>query len=397
MGFYLRKSFNFGPFRLNLSKSGLGASVGVKGARVNINPKGVVGVHAGRGGLYYRKSLGRLGVGAAASPPALPQHSDPAALAFEARMQLIDRAVDESVARVKSDPNGPADIWSEAVARGRLAYDADPSLETWARNRIANTVGGPREPRELLDRALLVSGPQASTNGIVALRTALTLVLSRGESQPTDRDCFEGVVAAMLAPFGPRRAQVAPQIAAASQVIAPERSVSRANAAIILLALLVLAVVGVGVWLVATRSEQPAPPEQIAAAAPTAPAPSPAEQSHAAASDLASKWGASVQKRKPPSLRIESRVTETSAGTAIWAYSPGFGGPDMQQGRDKAACVEFISANRAALRDAGVVSVGYNGDRNHCWMPVGSTAMIAGAPTDLTAPSGARGRPTTRR
>jgi hypothetical protein len=26
MGFYLRKSFGFGPFRLDLSKSGLGAS-----------------------------------------------------------------------------------------------------------------------------------------------------------------------------------------------------------------------------------------------------------------------------------------------------------------------------------------------------------------------------------
>lgn len=34
MGFRLRKSFNFGPFRLNLSKSGIGYSVGTKGFRV---------------------------------------------------------------------------------------------------------------------------------------------------------------------------------------------------------------------------------------------------------------------------------------------------------------------------------------------------------------------------
>jgi hypothetical protein len=33
MAFYIRKSFTIGPVRLNLSKSGLGGSVGTKGAR----------------------------------------------------------------------------------------------------------------------------------------------------------------------------------------------------------------------------------------------------------------------------------------------------------------------------------------------------------------------------
>lgn len=56
MGFYLRKGFNFGPLRLNLSRSGLGASFGVKGARIGIGPKGSY-IHMGRGGLYYRQSL----------------------------------------------------------------------------------------------------------------------------------------------------------------------------------------------------------------------------------------------------------------------------------------------------------------------------------------------------
>jgi Protein of unknown function (DUF4236) len=56
MGFYIRKGFNFGPLRLNLSRSGLGASVGVKGARVGIGPRGSY-VHLGRGGFYYRQSL----------------------------------------------------------------------------------------------------------------------------------------------------------------------------------------------------------------------------------------------------------------------------------------------------------------------------------------------------
>lgn len=57
MGFYVRKGFNFGPLRLNLSRSGLGASFGVKGARIGIGPRGRY-VHLGRGGLYYRQSLG---------------------------------------------------------------------------------------------------------------------------------------------------------------------------------------------------------------------------------------------------------------------------------------------------------------------------------------------------
>ena len=56
MGFYMRKGFNFGPLRLNLSRSGLGASFGVKGARIGIGPRGSY-IHVGRGGLYYRQSL----------------------------------------------------------------------------------------------------------------------------------------------------------------------------------------------------------------------------------------------------------------------------------------------------------------------------------------------------
>src|ERR1700722_16507315 len=56
MGFYIRKGFNFGPLRLNLSRSGLGASFGVKGARIGIGPRGRY-IHLGRGGLYCRQSL----------------------------------------------------------------------------------------------------------------------------------------------------------------------------------------------------------------------------------------------------------------------------------------------------------------------------------------------------
>ncbi len=57
MPFYIRKSVKAGPFRFNLSKSGVGLSVGVKGLRVGTGPRGHY-IHAGRGGLYYRTSIG---------------------------------------------------------------------------------------------------------------------------------------------------------------------------------------------------------------------------------------------------------------------------------------------------------------------------------------------------
>ena len=58
MGFYLRKSFRAGPIRFNLSKSGIGVSAGVTGARLGVSSTGRAYVHGGRGGLYYRQSLG---------------------------------------------------------------------------------------------------------------------------------------------------------------------------------------------------------------------------------------------------------------------------------------------------------------------------------------------------
>lgn len=58
MGFFLRKSFKAGPVRLNLSKSGIGVSTGVKGARVGINSKGKAYIAGGKGAIRYRKTIG---------------------------------------------------------------------------------------------------------------------------------------------------------------------------------------------------------------------------------------------------------------------------------------------------------------------------------------------------
>lgn len=58
MSWYIRKSVKVGLVRFNLSKSGIGASVGIKGFRIGIKPNGKSYVHAGRGGLYYREEFG---------------------------------------------------------------------------------------------------------------------------------------------------------------------------------------------------------------------------------------------------------------------------------------------------------------------------------------------------
>ncbi len=81
MGFFFRKSFGFGPLRLTLSKSGLGASVGVKGFRYGIRPDGRAYINAGRYGIYYRKELGRLHANPRAQPtgPSQPDAIQPAA------------------------------------------------------------------------------------------------------------------------------------------------------------------------------------------------------------------------------------------------------------------------------------------------------------------------------
>lgn len=60
MPYYIRDSVNLGPFRINLSKSGLGISAGVKGFRVGTGPKGHY-IHVGMNGVYYRKTLAGLG------------------------------------------------------------------------------------------------------------------------------------------------------------------------------------------------------------------------------------------------------------------------------------------------------------------------------------------------
>ena len=56
MGFFMRKSVKVGPFRFNLSGSGMSVSTGIRGLRFGTGPRGNY-VHMGAGGHYYRTSL----------------------------------------------------------------------------------------------------------------------------------------------------------------------------------------------------------------------------------------------------------------------------------------------------------------------------------------------------
>ena len=55
MGFYFRKSFGKGAFRINLSKSGVSYSIGVKGARVRFSNKGTYVSFRSNGISYQQK------------------------------------------------------------------------------------------------------------------------------------------------------------------------------------------------------------------------------------------------------------------------------------------------------------------------------------------------------
>jgi Protein of unknown function (DUF4236) len=58
----MRKSVKAGPFRVNLSKSGIGVSTGVPGLRVGTGPRGTY-VRMGRHGVFYQQTISRTAHG----------------------------------------------------------------------------------------------------------------------------------------------------------------------------------------------------------------------------------------------------------------------------------------------------------------------------------------------
>src|ERR1043166_1466446 len=94
MGFYLHKSIAVGPFRFNLSGSGVGMSVGVRGLRVGSGPRGNY-VRMGRGGVYYQQTFHTPA--APPSQPAIPSgtHAPLQEIASADAAQIVDSSSEQ--------------------------------------------------------------------------------------------------------------------------------------------------------------------------------------------------------------------------------------------------------------------------------------------------------------
>jgi hypothetical protein len=113
MSFYLRKSVKAGPFRFNLSKSGVGVSTGVPGFRVGSGPRGNY-VRIGGAGVYYRATLG--GRQSPAPGPAWRPSPPP---------PVADVLLEDVTGAAAADlhPTGPGDLveqLNQAASRWRL-------------------------------------------------------------------------------------------------------------------------------------------------------------------------------------------------------------------------------------------------------------------------------------
>jgi len=109
MGFYIRKSISVGPFRFNLSKSGVGVSAGLKGLRFGTGPRGNY-VHMGRGGLYYRKTFPSEATNRNPSTPNQPElQQNNTYLEYETLIEIesgdITQMVDSSSADIVTEMN----------------------------------------------------------------------------------------------------------------------------------------------------------------------------------------------------------------------------------------------------------------------------------------------------
>jgi DNA polymerase-3 subunit epsilon len=119
VGVYLRKSIKAGPFRVNLSKSGIGVSSGIPGMRVGKGPRGAY-VRMGKGGVYYRKTLSSSSGGsrtqASRATPAVQNRSVPEAsgdvllqdVTGAAVQELADATPSELLAQINEASSAPS-------------------------------------------------------------------------------------------------------------------------------------------------------------------------------------------------------------------------------------------------------------------------------------------------
>jgi hypothetical protein len=139
MGFFVRKSASFGPFRLNLSKSGVGASVGVKGARLTMTPRGTTYITVGSHGFYYRETISNKQGIHEDRLPSPPQGVSPNVASDEIRTADVADLIDSSSEALVRHLNERAAMFNPAL----LLYLA--ALVAWLSASRCTKV--PRQPR----------------------------------------------------------------------------------------------------------------------------------------------------------------------------------------------------------------------------------------------------------
>ncbi len=184
MSLFLRKAFRLGPVRLNLSKSGLGLSAGVKGARLGLGRRGKY-VHAGRHGLYYRKQL-------ASGKPATTLAATPATGCATALLTLA--AIAGGGLMLVMLAGNPAVLgWVLMVA---AVAPAGYGIMHWRRRKRLKAY------KNGLDRELVASSTPPAAETIVALRQQRERVANhrdiRRELRTIETDVYEAVLDQIL-------------------------------------------------------------------------------------------------------------------------------------------------------------------------------------------------------
>src|SRR5258708_5062287 len=135
MGFFFRRSTRFGPFRLNFSKSGIGASVGVKGARLTMTPRGTTYVTVGSHGFYYRETLPKSGRNPVNSghPPSLqslPTSAEDDTISSASAHELVDSSSERLVQQLNERARmfNPAWLLYVAVVIPLFSFALLPTL-----------------------------------------------------------------------------------------------------------------------------------------------------------------------------------------------------------------------------------------------------------------------------
>jgi Protein of unknown function (DUF4236) len=159
MGLTFRQSVSAGPFRFNLSDSGIGVSVGVPGFRVGTGPRGHY-VSISAGGLRYRQALahGHSGRPISVTPPrqSLPeQHRIESYDPTVAPMRLIESAdishlADSTANDVLQEIQTKRTMmvlwpWPLALVAGLLLYEwymLLPTVPVWAMVLMASALVG---------------------------------------------------------------------------------------------------------------------------------------------------------------------------------------------------------------------------------------------------------------